>query len=53
MVLRVRDPLGAGWPVNASRFSHHTRRPATARANAVSTSPTTIRKATSNLVSLA
>ena len=44
---------GAGWPVNASRFSHHTRRPATARANAVSTSPTTIRKATSNLVSLA
>jgi len=23
---------GAGWPVNASRFSHHNRRPATANA---------------------
>ena len=30
---------GAGWPENASRPSHHTRRPATANAITVSPSP--------------
>ena len=41
---------GAGCPENASRFSHHTRRPATASATAVSTRPTTIRRTTHNLL---
>ena len=34
---------GAGWPDIASRFSHHSRRPATANAATVSPRPTTIR----------
>ncbi len=33
---------GAGWPLNASRFSHHSRRPAMANAATVSTRPMTI-----------
>src|SRR5690242_12098730 len=37
---------GAGCPVNASRFSHHSRRPAIASATTVSTSPTVIRTTT-------
>ena len=37
---------GAGCPLNASRFSHHSRRPATANATTVSTKPTVIRKTT-------
>src|SRR5260370_32235020 len=37
---------GAGCPVNASRFSHHSRRPAIVNATTVSTSPTVIRKTT-------
>jgi len=35
--------VGAGGPLNASRFSHHTRRPATANAMTVSTSPMIMR----------
>ena len=42
-VLAYSRRSGAGWPLNASRFSHHTRRPATANAATVSTRPTTIR----------
>ena len=34
---------GAGCPLNASRFSHHSRRPAIANATTVSTKPMTIR----------
>ena len=41
---------GAGCPENASRFSHHTRRPAMANAATVSTRPTIIRKTTRNLL---
>ena len=37
---------GAGCPVNASRFSHHSRRPAIPSATTVSTKPTVIRKTT-------
>ena len=37
---------GAGCPLNASRFSHHNRRPAIANATTVSTKPTVIRKTT-------
>jgi len=37
---------GAGCPLNASRFSHHNLRPATARAIAVRARPTVIRKTT-------
>ena len=37
---------GAGCPLIASRFSHHSRRPATANATTVSTKPTVIRKTT-------
>ena len=37
---------GAGCPLNASRFSHHSRRPAIANATTVSTKPTVIRKTT-------
>ena len=37
---------GAGCPLNASRFSHHSRRPATASATTVRTRPTVIRKTT-------
>src|SRR3984957_10572643 len=35
---------GAGWPLNASRLSHHSRLPAIAHAAAVSTRPTIMRK---------
>ena len=41
---------GAGWPLNASRFSHQNRRPAMANAATVSTRPTIIRKTTRNLL---
>src|SRR5580692_3218943 len=41
---------GAGWPVNASRFSHHSRRPATANAITVSPRPMIIRRTTRNLL---
>ena len=41
---------GAGWPLNASRFSHHNRRPAIANAATVSTRPTIIRNTTRNLL---
>ena len=34
---------GAGWPLNASRLSHHSRLPAIANAAAVSTRPTIMR----------
>ena len=37
---------GAGCPLSASRFSHQSRRPATANATAVSPRPTTIRRTT-------
>ena len=37
---------GAGCPLNASRFSHHSRRPAIASATTVRTRPTVIRKTT-------
>jgi hypothetical protein len=37
---------GAGCPPNASRFSHHTRRPATAPAVIVRAKPITIRTTT-------
>ena len=37
---------GAGCPLNASRFSHHSRRPAIANATTVRTRPTVIRKTT-------
>ena len=37
---------GAGCPLNASRFSHHNRCPATAKAMAVRAKPTVIRKTT-------
>jgi len=37
---------GAGCPLNASRFSHQNRRPATASATTVSARPTVIRKTT-------
>ena len=37
---------GAGCPLNASRFSHHIRRPAIANAMAVRARPTVIRKTT-------
>ena len=41
---------GAGWPLNASRSSHHTRRPATANAMTVSPSPMMMRATTRNLL---
>ena len=41
---------GAGWPEKASRFSHHTRRPATANATTVSPRPMIIRTTTRNLL---
>ena len=37
---------GAGCPLIASRFSHHSRRPAIANATTVRTRPTVIRKTT-------
>ena len=37
---------GAGCPLPASRFSHHSRRPAIANATTVRTRPTVIRKTT-------
>jgi len=37
---------GAGWPLNASRFSHHIRRPAIPNATTVRTRPTVIRRST-------
>ena len=37
---------GAGWPARATRCSHHSRRPASTAAAAVSTSPMTIRRTT-------
>ena len=43
---------GAGWPVNASRFSHHSRRAAIVNATAVRTRPTVIRRTTPNLLSI-
>jgi hypothetical protein len=36
---------GAGWPLNASRRSHRSRRPATANAATVSARPMIIRRA--------
>ena len=42
----VATRSGAGCPLNASRFSHHTRRPAIASATTVRTRPTVIRKTT-------
>ncbi len=41
---------GAGCPENANRRNHHTRRPASANAAAVSTRPTIIRTSTRNLL---
>ena len=43
---------GAGCPLNASRFSHHIRRPATASATTVSTRPTVIRRTTRTSLSI-
>ena len=37
---------GAGCPENASRFSHHSRRPAIPNATTVRTRPTVIRRTT-------
>jgi hypothetical protein len=37
---------GAGWPLRARRFSHHSRRPAITNAAAVRTKPTTMRRTT-------
>ena len=37
---------GAGWPLRPTRYSHHTRRPATAAATAVRTRPTMMRRVT-------
>ena len=46
--LGALEPMrsGAGCPLSASRFSHHSRRPAMANATTVSTRPTVIRKTT-------
>ena len=37
---------GAGWPVRATRYSHHSRRPAKANAATVRASPMMMRTAT-------
>ncbi len=42
----VATRSGAGCPLNASRLSHHPRRPAIASASTVSSSPTVIRTTT-------
>ncbi len=45
-VLAYSRRSGAGWPDSASRFSHHSRRPATAHATTVSPRPMIIRTTT-------
>ncbi len=42
----IASRSGAGWPLAASRYSHHSRRPASANATAVRARPMMMRWAT-------